>query len=251
MSTRESKRKIVNMGNKSISIDISPIINSNTMSFSIMNNIFSGDTDIVLRENFSEAMSLQFKKRPLKPGNFSTKSYTNYVPRLGPRSAKWEGPLQDFQSPDLEIKAIDRMTGQEINKSVNSSERFSEILNMYLNNQYNEKIFLEKEYCKVLYKNLNNQWVTASNPERDYFDCFGYNFGSIPSVSQQSILQNKTGNPGNLVPHELELNIVFLPQKIKFKTTNSVNIQSHRILNNNNLEPKKCVDFPLPGKYIR
>ena len=251
MSTRESKRKIVNIGNKSINIDISPIINSKTMSFSIMNNIFSGDTDEVLRKNFNEAMSLQFKKRTLKPGNFSTKSYTDYVPRLSPGSAKWEGPLQNFESPNLDIKAVDRTNGQEINKSVDSSQRFSEILDMYLNNQYNEKVFLEQEYCKVLYKNLNNEWVTATNPEKDYFDCFGYNLGATPDQYQESNLQNKTGNPGNLIPHELELNIVFLPQKVKFKTSDSVNIQNHRVLNNNNIEPKKCVNFPIPGKYTR
>jgi hypothetical protein len=242
-------RTSISLGGKRINLETTSVAPPDQVFINIT-NILTQDSESVIVENYNQKIvRSQHYKKILKPGNFSTKPYTNFIPRIGPKSPKWEGPQPDFQEFSLEFKSLGS-NYTENNQDIRSSKQFSSLLNKYLNNEY-KKEDLELNLGLIRYKNINNQWTDATNPEKDYFDCYGYAMGSIPTEQKQIELESKTGNRGTIVPHALNLDIVFTSPIIKFKSKNKVNLQSYRLLNNNDIEPKKCNNFPVPSQYKR
>lgn len=187
------------------------------------NQWLTEDSNTVIQNVIGEDLFFENQKPVLKPGLFNTKKDSNYIQKISSKSPKWEGPLLDFQKPNFIYKSVSE-NGVEINKNYSSKQIFSKLVNDYFNNQYVKDI--ENNLGILIYNSKSqSSWVEATNPEKDYFDSFGYNIGNLPDEK--------------IVLPSLTLKYIFIPPSIYFQSKHPVNIQDFRLLNNNNIEPKQ------------
>lgn len=208
-------------------------------------NMLNNDSKGVIAEVINNQLNKQSSKKVLKPGKFITKNYDQYIPEIEPTESPWVGPTTSFETPEFEFTPIDRGTGNPVNDSVKDDDMFDNILNKYIKGET-----LPSD-CSVEILDTNNQWVKGTNIKNDYVGCYGYAIGSSPEEAQKQILKNKTGCAGDFVKHSLKIRIGIIPKQVYFKTKEKVIIKNTRLVNNQLVSPRKCKDFPSPGKYKR
>lgn len=248
-----TEKYITSIDNNIITFEKTPICELNLSDngqedqeyFCTVYNLLSNDSKGVISEIIHKQLNTQNNKKVLKPGKFSTKNYDQYIPEIEPTELAWTGPTTSFETPEFEFISIDRNTGNPINDSINDEDNFDQILNKYIQGEP-----LPND-CSVEILDTNNQWVKGSNIKNDYVSCYGYSIGGTPSEAQKQILKNKTGCAGDFVKHSLKIRIGIIPKQVYFKTKEKVIIKNTRLVNNQGVSPKKCKDFPLPGRYKR